>query len=102
MAEEKKKEEAAPTRESGFMHPDNVMAAGSFVNGPIWRDMRRALMARHTEWPNVQDEPHVAAAKGFQMKAFTLMLDSIEKLPFDQPAPPPPPPIPETLLDTVD
>lgn len=92
----------SPEDRDRYLHPTNLAAAGMFVQGEIWRDLKRVLLARCPPSADVTDEIHVAAAKGFKATAWVELIALIERLPFDQPPGPTPSPIPEPLLHTED
>lgn len=82
--------------------PDGMTGpAGEFVNGPLWRAFKYALLARQPEDPIVTDEPHVAAARAFKNNGWRDCLEALESLPFEQPIIQAPA-IPATLTDEKD
>lgn len=70
---------------SQYLQKENMSAALSFVNGPVWADIKRCLEERKPESPVAIDLPHVAAAKGFIRDAWEKCIAEIEKLPRDLP-----------------
>lgn len=69
-----------------YLRKENLEAAASFLNSPLWTDIKRCLLERRPEAPVAADAVHVAAAKGFERKGYELALEDIEKLPFELPA----------------
>lgn len=69
-----------------YLRNENLEAAASFLNSPLWSDIKRCLLERRPEAPVAIDAVHTAAAKGFERKGFELALEELEKLPFDKPA----------------
>lgn len=68
-----------------YLRKDLAEPAAAFLNSQLWQDIKRCLLARRPENPISADQPHVAAAKGFERKGFEAAIDEIEKLPFDAP-----------------
>ena len=66
-----------------FLQKENLKSAADFVNGPVWADFKRCLLARKPSGANFSDEPHVAAAKGFARDAWDRVIEEIERLPRD-------------------
>ena len=74
---------------SEYLNKETLKGAAEFVNGPIWADIKRVLLARKPSGANFNDEPHVAAAKGFARDAWDRVIEEIERLPRDLPDKPP-------------
>ncbi len=68
-----------------FLQKDNIPAAGNFVSGALWQDIKRVLMERRPEAPHVNDGADTAAAKGFQRKGYELCIEAMEAIPFEVP-----------------
>lgn len=68
-----------------YLRKENLEAAATFLNSPLWTDIKRCLLERRPEAPLAIDAVHVAAAKGFERKGYEQALLDIEKLPFDLP-----------------
>ena len=68
-----------------FIAKENMAASLAFVRGPLWADMRRALMARRPAAASANEAPHEAAARGFQRASWEAALDELELLLFEQP-----------------
>lgn len=66
-----------------YLSEANQKLAGDFLNGPLWSDFRRCLLARRPQPADVKDEPHVSSAKGHKRAAWDEMIAEIEKLPFE-------------------
>lgn len=66
-----------------YLRKENLDAAASFLNSPLWADIKRCLLDRRPDSPVSADPVHTAAAKGFERKGFEQALSEIEKLPFD-------------------
>ena len=79
-----------------------MAAALTFINGPLWSDIKRCLEDRKPEQPQAIDVPHVAAAKGFIRAAWEGCIAEIEKLPRDFPETTPSPFDRPSILDTKD
>ena len=95
--------QTAPDREEmkRFLPDGLVGVAGEFVNGPLWKAFKFALLSRQPEDPIVTDEPHVAAARAFKNNGYRRALEDLESLPFERP-PTVAPVIPQTLTDEKD
>lgn len=68
-----------------YLRKENLEAAASFLNSPLWADIKRCLMERRPDAPVAVDAVHTAAAKGFERKGYESAMTDIEKLPFDLP-----------------
>lgn len=68
-----------------YLQKDNVPAAGSFVSGALWMDLKRALLERRPEAATTSDNPDTAAAKGHQRRGYELCIEAIEAIPFETP-----------------
>lgn len=68
-----------------YLNPANQKAAGELLNGILWADMKKCLLARRPEAADVKDPSHIAAAKGHARAAYEKCIEEIEKLPFDFP-----------------
>lgn len=66
-----------------YLQPSNQKAAGDFLNGPLWQDFKRCMLARRPPEADVKDDVHVAAAKGHKRAGFEKAIEEIEKLPFE-------------------
>lgn len=66
-----------------YLRPPNQKPAGDLLNGVLWQDMKRCLLARRPPPPEAKDEPHIAAAKGHKRAGFEAAIEEIEKLPFE-------------------
>lgn len=84
-----------------YLQESNLKPAAEIVVGAVFQDMTRAAMDRRPPEADPEDQPHVAAAKGFTRKGYELALETLRKLPFD-PKPAAQPVIPETITDTRD
>jgi hypothetical protein len=62
---------------------DNQKLAGDFVNGLLWKEIKRVLFEREPESPSVKDEVHVAAAIGHKRAGYELAIAELEKIPFE-------------------
>ena len=80
-----------------YLPTDLLARAGEFVNSPLWKAFKFALLSRQPEDPVVTDDPHVAAARAFKNNGYRQALEELEALPFDA-APVDRPVIPETIL----
>lgn len=69
-----------------YLRKENLEAAASFLNSPLWADIKRCLLERRPDAPVAIDAVHTAAAKGFERKGYESAMADIEKLPFDLPA----------------
>lgn len=68
-----------------FIAKDNLAPALAFIRGPLWADMKRAAMERRPPSADPSQQPHEAAARGFQRDAWEKAFAELEKLPFEQP-----------------
>lgn len=68
---------------SPYITEANRAAAGNFINGSLWPDIRRALWNRRPEVADPKDPSHIAAAKGHRRAAYEQCIADLEKLPFD-------------------
>lgn len=68
------------------LQPTNQKAAGEFLHGILWADLKRCLLARRPVKPDAKDDIHVAAAKGHARAGFESAIEAIETLPFEFPA----------------
>lgn len=68
-----------------YLRKENLEPAASFLNSPLWTDIKRCLLQRRPDSPVSADQPHVAAAKGFERKGFEEAISALEALPFDAP-----------------
>lgn len=68
---------------SEYLNKELLKPAAEFVNGPVWAEIKRCLLARKPSGANFNDEPHVAAAKGFARDSWDKVIEEIEKLPRD-------------------
>lgn len=68
-----------------YLRKENLEAAASFINSPLWADIKRCLLERRPDAPVAIDAVHTAAAKGFERKGYESAMTDIEKLPFDLP-----------------
>lgn len=68
---------------SRYLPKENIIAAGLFVNGPVWQSIKSCLIERRPPAADVADSPDVAAAKGHARNGFEKALSEIEELPFD-------------------
>lgn len=68
-----------------YLQKDNIPAAGGFVNGALWMDIKRCLIERRPEAATTADTPDMAAAKGHQRRGFELCIEAIEAMPFEAP-----------------
>jgi len=66
-----------------YLDPAIQKLAGEFLNGPLWQEIKRCLIARRPETAHVKDEIHVASAKGHVRAGYELTIAEIEKLPFE-------------------
>ncbi len=66
-----------------YLQPSNQKAAGDFLNGTLWQDIKRCLLARRPPEADVTDDIHVAAAKGHKRAGFEKAIEQIEKIPFE-------------------
>lgn len=66
-----------------YLTKQNAVPAATFVSGPLWADFKRCLLARRPVGASPEDQPHVAAAKGFRREAWEACIAEIEKLPTD-------------------
>ena len=66
-----------------YLRKENLEAASTFLNSPLWSDIKRCLLERRPDAPVAIDAVHVAAAKGFERKGYEMALLDIEKLPFE-------------------
>ncbi len=66
-----------------YLHKENQEAAALFLSTPAWQDIKRCLLARRPEGATPEDQPHVAAAKGFKRDAWEEAIAMMEKLPMD-------------------
>ena len=57
--------------------------AADFVNGPIWREIKRCALESRPPKADVKDPSHVAAAIGHQRAAWDDVIKAIEEIPFD-------------------
>ena len=73
-----------------YLKKESLKGAAEFVNGIIWQDIKRCLIANKPSAAIPQDEPHVAAAKGFQRDAWEAVITEIERLPREIEETPPP------------
>lgn len=69
-----------------YLRKENLEAAASFLNSPLWTDIKRCLLERRPDAPLAVDAVHTAAAKGFERKGYEGAIAEIEKLPFEGPA----------------
>ncbi len=74
-----------------YLQPSNQKAAGDFLNGTLWQDFKRCLLARRPPAPDASDEIHVAAAKGHARAGFEKAMEQFEKIPFEFSKEPPNP-----------
>lgn len=68
-----------------YLRKENLEAAASFLNSPLWTDIKRCLLERRPDAPATIDAVHVAAAKGFERRGFEIAMEELEKLPFELP-----------------
>jgi hypothetical protein len=66
-----------------YLRKENLEAAASLLNSPLWTDIKRCLLERRPDAPLAVDAIHTAAAKGFERKGYEAAITEIEKLPFD-------------------
>lgn len=66
-----------------YLIPTNQKAAGDFLNGTLWADFKRCLMARRPLEADVNDDVHIAAAKGHKRAGYEKAIEELEKLPFE-------------------
>lgn len=66
-----------------YLQKTNQKAAGDFLNGPLWADMKRCLYARRPPTPATKDPTHVAAAQGHQRAGYEACIEMIERIPFE-------------------
>lgn len=66
-----------------YLDPAAQKAAGEFLNGLLWPEIKRCLLARRPKAADVKDNRTVAAAKGHCRSAFESAIEEIEKLPFE-------------------
>ena len=66
-----------------YLNNANKKAAGDFLNGVLWKDLKRCLEERRPPHPDAKDDIHVAAAKGHKRAGFEEAVAAIEKLPFE-------------------
>jgi len=66
-----------------YLQKSNQKAAGEFLNGVLWADFKRCLLARRPPMPDAKDPSHIAAARGHQRAGFEQAIEAIEKLPFE-------------------
>lgn len=69
-----------------YLRKENLEAAASFLNSPLWTDIKRCLLERRPDAPVAVDAVHTAAAKGFERKGYEQAVLDLEKLPFELPA----------------
>ena len=53
-------------RDPRLLNPAFMAEAGKFIRSPVWADIKRAMLVRRPPAADVEDQPHVAAAKGFK------------------------------------
>jgi len=66
-----------------YLRKENLEAAATLINSPLWADIKRCLLARRPDAPVSADAIHTAAAKGFERKGFESAISAIELLPFE-------------------
>jgi len=66
-----------------YLQPTNQKAAGEFLHGVLWADLKRCLLARRPPKPDAKDDIHIAAAKGHARAGFESAIEAIETLPFE-------------------
>jgi hypothetical protein len=90
-----------PLNPEGQLHQDQLAPGASFVRGPLWADFKRALASYAPPEPEPVDQPHVVAAKAFQVKAWRKAIETIERIPFETSVAVEPL-IPKSILDPKD
>ena len=66
-----------------YLRKELLIPAAEFLNSPLWQDIKKCLLDRRPDSPVSADQPHVAAAKGFERKGFEEAISALEALPFD-------------------
>ena len=67
-----------------YLSPSNQKLAADFINGLLWQDIERCLLARRPARADTADPTHVAAAKGHVRAGYELALEELRKLPIEE------------------